>query len=48
MQFAYLELASDLVKNNLAPCLVTALRSQFIIHDSKDVDIIYTMTLFHN
>ena len=42
IQGAYMELASDLIKKGLAPCVVSCLRFQDKMHDNSFFDIFFT------
>lgn len=45
MQSAYKELASDLIKRKLTPCVVCSLRTQEKIHDDNSVDVFFTCSI---
>ena len=45
LQGAYLELASDLIKKGLAPCVVSSLKFQEKIHDNNFFDIFFTCSI---
>ena len=45
MQSAYQELAKDLKRKNLTPCVVCSLRTKEIVHESGIVDIFFTCSV---
>lgn len=45
MQLAYMELAKDLTRKKLTPCVVCSLRTKEIVHEDGTVDVFFTCSV---